>query len=245
MECSMKQKLIRLSRRYVAALRKHLAPGARTSQKPALALGRQAVVLELETLGLARIHEASLAVLNLTAGKKGLIKRAQHFFNEAIIPILETHQAARANRITLNRMNKMLGQFTGDLAATKRQLKQGIVRRITAETALKTAGMDYTRLLKESLTLQDGLQRLTHQVLTDQEDERKHISTELRDEIAQTLMGINVRLLSLKQCGRGDLNELKNQIANTQRLVLKSAKSVRRYAHELKTPQTAKVAGPA
>jgi signal transduction histidine kinase len=118
------------------------------------------------------------------------------------------------------------------------------VQRRTAEAALKTAGVDYARLLKESLTLQDGLRLLTHQVLTAEEDERKHISGELRDEIAQTLLGINVRLLSLKQCGRSGLNGLKNEIANTQRLVLKSAKSVRRFAHELKAPQTAKMACP-
>ena len=68
----------------------------------------------------------------------------------------------------------------------------------------------------------------------------KHLSGELRDEIAQTLLGINVRLLSLKQCGQSDLNGLKNEIANTQRLVVESAKSVRRFAHELNTSQTAK-----
>jgi signal transduction histidine kinase len=241
----MKQKLIRLSQRYLAALRKHLEPGAPAGPQSALALGRRAVVLELETLGLALIHEESLATLNLSRQKKGLTKRAQHFFNEAIIPILATHRAARENRITLNRMNELLGRFTGDLAVTKRQLKQGIAQRVTAEAALKTAGVDYARLLKESLTLQGDLRRLTHQVLSAQEAERKHISGELRDEIAQALLGINVRLLSLKQCRQCDLNGLKNEIANTQRLVLNSAKSVRRFAHELKTPQTAKVAGPA
>ena len=245
LEYNMKQKLIRLSRQYLAALRKHLEPGARTSPKPALALGRRAVVLKLETLGLARIHQDSLATLDLSRGRKGLTRRAQHFFNEAIIPIIDTHRTARESRINLSRMNEMLGRFTGDLAATKRQLKQGTDGRLTAEAALKTAGVDYTRLLKESLTLQDGLRRLTHQVLTSQEDERKHLSGELRDEIAQTLLGINVRLLSLKQCGRSDLNGLKNEIANTQRLVLNSAKSVRRFAHKLKTSQTAKGACPA
>ena len=55
---------------------------------------------------------------------------------------------------------------------------------------------------------------------------------ELQDEIAQTLLGINVRLLSLKQEARNNTKGLKNEIASTQRLVVKSAKSVRRVARE-------------
>ena len=53
----MKQKLNRLSQRYVTALRQHLKQEPGTSFEPALALGRRAVVLGLETLELARIHE--------------------------------------------------------------------------------------------------------------------------------------------------------------------------------------------
>ena len=241
----MKQKMIRFSQRYLAALRKYLGPGAPAGAESALALGRRAVVLQLETLGLARIHEASLTELHLFRSKKALIKRGQIFFNEAIIPILATQRRARESRLTLQPMNELPGRSVGDSAVTKRQLKHGIAPRVTAEACLKTAGLDYARLLKESLTLQDGLRRLTHQVLTTQEDERKHLSGELQNEIAQVLLGLNVRLLSLKQCRHGDLNGLKNEIANTQRLVLKSAKSVRRFAHELKTSPTVKLGCPA
>jgi signal transduction histidine kinase len=236
----MKQTTIRFSQRYLAALRKHLQPGVAAGPQAALALGRRAVVLALETLGMAQIHEASLAALNVSPEKKRLTKRAQRFFNEAIIPILATHRTANESRIALKPMNKMPGRFTDDLAVTERQLKPGNVHRATAAAALKTAAENQARLLKESLALQDDWRRLTHQVLTAQEDERKHLSGELRDEIAQTLLGINVRLLSLKQCGQSDLNGLKNEIANTQRLVVKSAKSVRRFAQELNTSQTAK-----
>jgi len=43
--------------------------------------------------------------------------------------------------------------------------------------------------LKDSLQLQEELRQLTHQVLAAQEEERKKISHELQDEIAQTLLG--------------------------------------------------------
>jgi signal transduction histidine kinase len=47
--------------------------------------------------------------------------------------------------------------------------------------------------------VQERLRHLAHEILLAQEDERKKVSHELQDEIAQTLLGINVRLLSLKQ----------------------------------------------
>jgi two-component system sensor histidine kinase UhpB len=74
---------------------------------------------------------------------------------------------------------------------------------------------------------------MTHRALVAQEDERKKISCELQDEIVQTLLGINVRLLSLKRQARGSAKGLKKEIASTQRLVLRSAQSVRKLAREL------------
>jgi signal transduction histidine kinase len=65
-----------------------------------------------------------------------------------------------------------------------------------------------------------------------QENERKKISGELQNEIGQTLLGINVRLLSLKQEARNNTKGLKKEIASTQRLVVESANSVRRVARE-------------
>jgi len=230
----MKRKLIRLSQQYVTALRKHLKAGSRACLQPALGLGRRAVVLGLETLELARIHERALVTLAAPGGKDGIAGRAEIFFTEAIIPIIETHRAARQSKIQLNRLNDTLGRRTAELAVTHRQLKRGIVRRKSVEAALKISGIHYAKLLKDSLQLQGGLRQLTHQVLAAQEDERKKISRELQDEIAQTLLGINVRLLTLKKEARTNTKGLKNEIASTQRLVLKSAKSVRRVAREFR-----------
>jgi len=229
----MKQKLIRLSQRYKTALRTHVRPGARDGLQPALELGRQAVVLGVETLELARMHESAVAALNLSGGKNGPTKRAEIFFTEAITPIVETHRAARQSKTDLNRLKNRLSRRTLELAATNLQLKRGVVRRKNVEAALKKSGIRYTKLLKGSLHLQAGLRQLTHQVLAAQEEERKKISLELQDEVAQTLLGINVRLLSLKQGDQSNIKSLKNEIASAQRLVVKSAMSVRRFAREL------------
>ncbi len=228
----MKRRKIRLSQRYLTALRTHLHAGAHPSLQPALRLGRQAVALGVETLELARMHERALTALDLSKSNNGQMRQAESFFTEAITPIVETHRAARQSQTDLNRLKTMLGRRTLELAATNRQLQRGIVRRKSVELALKKSGVHYVRLLKDSLQLQAGLRQLTHQVLAAQEDERKKISLELQDEVAQTLLGINVRLLSLKQESQVNTRGLKSEIASTQRLVAKSARSVRRVARE-------------
>jgi signal transduction histidine kinase len=196
-------------------------------------------VLGLETLELARIHESALATLGLSKIKNGFTKLAGSFFTAANIPVEETHRAARQGNVQLSRLKEKLGQRTEELAVSKRQLQRGVVRHKVMEDAAEKNGKHHDKCLEESLELQKRLRQLTHRVIATQEDERKKISRDLQDEIAQTLLGINVRLLSLKQQSRNNTKGLKNEIASTQRLVLKSARSVRQFARELDIQQPA------
>jgi hypothetical protein len=75
----MKQKLKRLSQRYVTALRKHLQPGPRPGLEAALGLGRLAVALGLETLELAPLHERALARLKPSSDHNGMEERVESF----------------------------------------------------------------------------------------------------------------------------------------------------------------------
>jgi signal transduction histidine kinase len=133
----------------------------------------------------------------------------------------------------LRRVPKIIGQPTEKLAPTVRDQQKADTGRGGAAEAGANNGKPHTKCLKESLQLQKQLRQLTHQVLMAQEDEREKISHELRDEIAQTLMGINVRLLLLKQAARSKAKGIKSEIASTQRLVLESAMLMRRLAREL------------
>jgi len=136
----MKQKLTRLSQRYLAALRKHLQPGTRDGLQPALRLGRQAVALGLETLGLARIHERAVAKLELAGSKSGFMRKAEIFFAEALIPIVETHRIARQAKVYLNQLTATLGRRTEELAVSNRQVAQSVVRRKIMEDASAERG---------------------------------------------------------------------------------------------------------
>jgi signal transduction histidine kinase len=235
----MNQNLIGLSQRYVAALEKNLKQGSEASLKPALALGRQAVALGLETSELARIHEQALATLKLPNIRNTLSRLAKIFFAEANIPIKETHRAARQSDVHLSRMKEKLGQCQKKMAAGKCPLQHGDGRYKVRDKSVKKNEERYGQCLEESLEQQRCLRQLTHRVLAAQEEERKKISCELQDEIAQMLLGINVRLLCLKQQNRSRNHGLRNEIASAKRLVAKSAKSVLRFAHELNNRHTA------
>jgi len=229
----MKRKWIPMSRRYVKALRKHLKQGPQASLQPARRLGRQAAGLGLETLDVARIHEEALATLEASRSRDGIIKRAEIFFIETITPIEKTHRAALNANIRLNQVNKTLDRRTVELAASNQSLKQSVVRRETVEKALKKSEGHSKRLLGESHRLQKHLRHLTHQILTAQEDKRKKISRDLQDEIAQTLLGINVRLMALKKEAAVNANGFKKDIASTQRLADKAKRSIKRFAREI------------
>jgi signal transduction histidine kinase len=225
----MKRKLNRLSRQYVVALRKHVKQAPGGSLQAARRLGCEGVDLGLETLDVARMHAKALATLD-GAGRDGVIKKAEIFFAEAITPIEKGHGAALKAKAHLNQVHERLDQRTVDLAATNRSLKRSIARRKSAEKALRKSGRDARKLLEESRRLQKHLQRLTHRILSAHEDKRKRISRNLQNEIAQTLLGINVRLVALRK--EAVAEALQKEIASTRGLVDKSMKSIKGFARE-------------
>jgi signal transduction histidine kinase len=228
----MQRPLNAFSRRYAAGLQKFLQGGAHAQFGQALQLGRRGLALHLETLQMARIHDLAVAHIQLTESAQDLVQRAEAFFSEAIAPLVGTHRVAQESRKELQRLNVTLNRRTLELAATNRSLQEGIAQRKGVEAALKRSASHHARLLRESVQLQSELRRLSHRVLAVQEDERQHFSRKLQNEIAQTLLGINVRLVSLKQEAKINTRGFRSRIASTQRLVVESARSVRRVARE-------------
>lgn len=191
------------------------------------------MALGMETLDVARIHVGALATLESLGRGEGILKRAEVFFTEAITPIEETHRAAMRTSRHVKQLSATLDRRTSGLTASKRRLKLRIAQRRSAEEALKRSGKHYATLLQESRHLQERLRRLTRRIFSAQEHERTRVSRELHDEIAQTLLGINVRLLTLGTGAGTNARGLKKEVASTQRLVEKSARLMARYAHDL------------
>jgi signal transduction histidine kinase len=234
----MKRKISKLTRRYHSVLVRHLKEGPNGSLDSARGFGAEALAGGLQTLDIAKLHERVLVTQilpDLLPRRRGpLVRQAGSFFAAAITPIEDTHRSARQAAAHLKAFVEILSQRTVELAASNLELSQEILQRKAAEKRLKNSERHYSHLLKKSDLLQEELRRLSRQILSAQEDERKKISRELHDVIAQTLTGINVRLANLKKGASATTKDLDQNIARTQKLVEHSVNIVHRFARELR-----------
>ena len=127
----------RFSRRYRAALRRHLKPGQPASLESARGLGSQALAAGLQTLDLAKLHEQTL-VAELLPGhpankRAALIKQAGIFFAAAITPIETTYRGARESTAQLGKFIEALSRRTVELAASNLELQEEIAQRTGTE----------------------------------------------------------------------------------------------------------------
>jgi signal transduction histidine kinase len=196
------------------------------------------MTLGLETLDLARFHEQALVKLvlpNFAPGTRAaMVRRAGAFFAQAIAPIENTHRIAQETNVQMDRLNQSLRQRSAALAASNKRLKKEVAQRRSAEESLRKSEQHYGQLLEQSKRMQEQLRMLSRQLLLAQEEERKKISRELHDVIAQTLTSINVQLASLKTKANFNTKGLERSIARTQRLVVHSVNIVHQFARELR-----------
>lgn len=232
--------LSQLSAHYLAALRTHLEQGRQASLLPAHDLGTEAVHVGLETLDLAKVHHQALAELILPdcppSTRDEMTLRAEVFFTEAIVPIEKTHRFALESGADLQQLQERLGQRTLDLADSNRDLQQGITERISAEAALEDSERISSQLLLESRQLEQQLKDMARKIMSADEVERKKMSLHLHDDIGQSLLGIHMRLLSLKKQMVVRHEGITQEIATTQRLVEAAVKTINQFAHEFGIP---------
>jgi hypothetical protein len=227
--------LSRLEGRYLKALRHHIRDDSGTARNRHL--GDHAVAIGLETLDLARIHDQALAKLLTAAGspkeRDAMTKQAGEFFTEAVMPLEETHRIALEASAHLMEIIETLGRRMEELASSKRELERETSDREASEAALKKSRIALDALLGESRMLEAQLKAMVHQILLTNEQQKHLVSTQLRDEIAQTLLGLHVRLLALKQEVTDNHASITQEIAATQQLVEESVQTIQRFAQKL------------
>jgi signal transduction histidine kinase len=108
-----------------------------------------------------------------------------------------------------------------------------IRERKEAELALRESREHYIRLFKEARAMEENLRLLSNKVLTVQEEERKHISRELHDEIGQALTAVNVSIAMLRAHGPDD-EAFCGKVDRAQHLLEQSMNLVHQFARELR-----------
>jgi len=235
----MKTKALRFGGRYLAALRDHLAkPSAASLREVAHILGQQAHHLQMTIGDMIEVHVQSLDTLTTPGfpvrSRNRIIRSGNPFINSVSQALERDHRITRANTERLKIMIASLTTRTKDLAAVNKNLKSEIAQRLSAERLLKSSEQKSLELLGDSRRMQLELRSLSRRLLHSHEEERKRISRELHDVVAQALTGINVRLDSLKTHSTAHAKELHEKIATAQKLVHESVEIVHRFARDLR-----------
>lgn len=165
-------------------------------------------------LGVQEIYEWQIQRVTLPAGEHGVVC----FFNN----------------ITARKRAEDAQRRLDVLTASNRKLEQEIARRRTVEESLRKSEQHQRQLVAQSQQMQAQLRQLSRKVLWAQEEERRRISRELHDVIAQTLAGINVRLATLKRGVGANTKDFDRHLTRTQMLVEKSVTIVHQFARELR-----------
>jgi signal transduction histidine kinase len=119
----------------------------------------------------------------------------------------------------IEQLTRTLSQRGKESAASKKRLKQATAQCQAAEAVLKQSANRHAKLLAEAEDLQKYLRHQTREILLAQEDERDRNACELRNEIAQALVAIDLGLLMVGTSAKDHTEKLEKKIANAEELV--------------------------
>ena len=199
----------------------------------------QLIGKELFEIGLLKDEEASRQMFlklkkNHQVRYEDLPLESKTGRHQEVEVVANLYQEDGHSIIQCNIRDISLRKLAEDMSSRNVKLKEEIVRRQQVEEDLRANRKEQSRLLKQSRLQQNQLRHLSHRILHAQEDERKRISRELHDVIAQTLVGINVHLSVLDQRSAASPETFRKQIIKTQLLVEKAVKIVHDFAGELR-----------
>lgn len=145
----------------------------------------------------------------------------------------KNRECSLSNRALVAEATERL-QAEQHLHELNQSLERRIIERTEAMESLRKSEQHQKELLEQSRAMEEQLRQLSQQMLQTQEDERKRVSRELHDVLAQTLTGISLRLGALIPTAKGRETGLRKKITQTQRLVAESLDQVHRFARDLR-----------
>jgi signal transduction histidine kinase len=224
---------------YSRALQQHLDRGSPVTLRAAAHLATRSNALGVGVTALYRCHGRTMAPM-LASGNAAYdqkVGRTHAFFSEVLRAMAQT-RAGDGGDGQAKREQAALSAKALKLTAQNLLLSRDNARRALLQSklsaSLQTSNARHKLLLTQAQVAQAQLRRLSHNILSVQEEERKEISRELHDEIAQTLAGIGVHLAALKDAASVNTHVLRQKIGRTQRFVERSVKIVHRFARQLR-----------
>lgn len=209
-----KERIIAFAQQYQSALHLHLSESssAQSSSHAVQLLGQEATEIGINTLDLVSIHDR--AVSNISSFNPDKKQKLSDKLTPSSVFLVELlHSIDECATDTIKGVRSTLVE-------TEQQLKDEIAR--------------YDRLLNDSRRFEVQSRHLAHQLLLEQEEERREISRELHDEVAQILAGINVRLAALREGGVINFQSFEQSIQQTQQMIEESVDVVHRFAKKLR-----------
>jgi signal transduction histidine kinase len=129
--------------------------------------------------------------------------------------------------ITQRKLEEETKKRIAVLAASNKKLEREIIRRQLVEKGLVESELHEKKLRVRT-------RQLAQQVLNSQEKERLRISRELHDQVVQTLIGINVRLVGLKHEAEKLGPDFLKKLTVAQNLVEASVETVHELSQDLR-----------
>lgn len=201
------EQMSKLSEAYLAAVRSYVLQAPEGDLASAREIGSLAIQLGGGAADFAKLHKLSLAIFALPrySGNDAvyLATRATEFFTEAVSAMEE------------------VPSFNGDPLPREKTKHE-----------INTSAENSVLLLEKSRLLEERLQEHARKIMASNEAERKQLSLLLQDEIAQTLLGLQMTLLALNKEASNNHDHLVKEINTTQRLVNESVQTITRFARE-------------
>jgi signal transduction histidine kinase len=193
------------------------------------AMNRRASEISREYVGMLRAH--------LHAAEEGVLHKAYELGRKAalrgvgIFDIARIHQQALA--ICLLPLSSA-EERTKALNAAEAFFLEVLSPFEAAHRGFREAYAALRRRNAELASLSRSLRDLSTQVLHVQEEERKHISRELHDEVGQALTAISMNLPILERDYGVDKVHFQKVIADTEQLLRQTMETVHGFARELR-----------
>jgi PAS domain S-box-containing protein len=199
----------------------------------------QLIGKELFEIGLLKDEAASRAMFRGLKSRhevryENLPLKSKTGRHQEVEVVANLYQENGQSVIQCNIRDITVRKLAEDMFRQNEKLSMDIRRSKVVEEDLRAKRKEQSRVLRQTRLQERQLRELSHGIMQAQEEERKRISRELHDVIAQALVSINLHLSVLAQDSAAVPESLKQQIGKTQLLVQKALQIVHEFARELR-----------